>query len=234
MIVDEDKKEEKKIEELEIKNMEELLSLEQLIVLLEDIKNIEISNINFINKILEEVEFKTDLILGNIGNICKSYFESYYEKKKKQTENLNQLIVLMKSKSFAKSINENEEFVIVYNDGNLANSDQKVNENYIYKKDIFEIIDSLKLINEHNNEFNEIYEININKNLNNIKEMKNFKELDYLKEVKEENVLFTTKIANICKLGTESNDFQEVKNILLNDDSDEQGSKYFQCIKRII
>ena len=222
MIVDEDKKEEKKIEELEIKNMEELLSLEQLIVLLEDIKNIEISNINFINKILEEVEFKTDLIIGNIGNICKSYFESYYEKKKKQTENLNQLIVLMKSKSFAKSINENEEFVIVYNDGNLANSAQKVNENYIYKKDIFEIIDSLKLINEHNNEFNEIYEININKNLNNIKEMKNFKELDYLKEVKEENVLFTTKIANICKLGTESNDFQEVKNILLNDDSDEQ------------
>ena len=222
MIVDEDKKVEKKIEELEIKNMEELLSLEQLIVLLEDIKNIEISNINFINKILEEVEFKTDLIIGNIGNICKSYFESYYEKKKKQTENLNQLIVLMKSKSFAKSINENEEFVIVYNDGNLANSDQKVNENYIYKKDIFEIIDSLKLINEHNNEFNEIYEININKNLNNIKEMKNFKELDYLKEVKEENVLFTTKIANICKLGTESNDFQEVKNILLNDDSDEQ------------
>ena len=222
MIVEEDKKEEKKIEELEIKNMEELLSLEQLIVLLEDIKNIEISNINFINKILEEVEFKTDLIIGNIGNICKSYFESYYEKKKKQTENLNQLIVLMKSKSFAKSINENEEFVIVYNDGNLANSDQKVNENYIYKKDIFEIIDSLKLINEHNNEFNEIYEININKNLNNIKEMKNFKELDYLKEVKEENVLFTTKIANICKLGTESNDFQEVKNILLNDDSDEQ------------
>ena len=222
MIVDEDKKEEKKIEELEIKNMEELLSLEQLIVLLEDIKNIEISNINFINKILEEVEFKTDLILGNVGNICKSYFESYYEKKKKQTENLNQLIVLMKSKSFAKSINENEEFVIVYNDGNLANSDQKVNENYIYKKDIFEIIDSLKLINEHNNEFNEIYEININKNLNNIKEMKNFKELDYLKEVKEEKVLFNTKIANICKLGTESNDFQEVKNILLNDDSDEQ------------
>ncbi len=222
MIVEEDKKEEKKIEELEIKNMEELLSLEQLIVLLEDIKNIEISNINFINKILEEVEFKTDLILGNIGNICKSYFESYYEKKKKQTENLNQLIVLMKSKSFAKSVNENEEFVIVYNDGNLANSDQKVNENYIYKKDIFEIIDSLKLINEHNNEFNEIYEININKNLNNIKEMKNFKELDYLKEVKEEKVLFTTKIANICKLGTESNDFQEVKNILLNDDSDEQ------------
>ena len=74
-----------KIGKLELKNLEELLSLEKLIVLFEDINRIEDSNFNFIKKILEDLEFKTDTIIGNLGIICKSYFESYCEIKKKKS-----------------------------------------------------------------------------------------------------------------------------------------------------
>ena len=69
MIEKDDNKETKKIEELELKNIEELLSLERLIFFFEDIKNIENSNLNFLNKTLDEVEFNNDLIIGNLGNI---------------------------------------------------------------------------------------------------------------------------------------------------------------------
>ena len=136
-----EKKENEKIEELEIKNIEELLSLERLIFLFEDIKNIENSNLSFLKKTLDEVEFNNDFIIGKIGNICKTYFETYYEIRKKFINNIKELIVLMKLKSFSKSTKENDEFVIVFNNDNLQNvTNKEENEKYIYKEDIFEII----------------------------------------------------------------------------------------------
>ena len=87
---DNQNEEDKKLEKLELKNIDEMILLERLIVLLEDIKNIENSNLNYIKNILDEVEFNSELIIGNLGNICKSYFETYIETKEKQTENLNQ------------------------------------------------------------------------------------------------------------------------------------------------
>ena len=211
------------IKELEIKNVEELLSLERLIILLEDIKNIENSSVNYIKKILDEIEFNADLIIGNLGNICKSYFEQYYEIKKKQNQNLSQLINLMKTKAFSKSNNKNKEFVIVFNNINsLDSKDPNIYKNYIYKNDIFEIFESLSLLNQYYNEFNENYEININKKLNDLKEMDNFKELDILKAEKEEKIIFEEKIKNICKDGIDCDEYNEVKNLLLNDNSDKQ------------
>ena len=52
--------------------------------------------------------------------------------------------------------------------------------------------------------------------------MKEFIEFDFLKEVKEEKIIFEDKLKIVCKNGKECNEFQEVKNILLNDDSNEQ------------
>ena len=223
MIEGENNKEDKKIEELELKNIDEMILLERLIVLLEDIKNIENSNINYIKNILDEVEFNSDLIIGKLGNLCKAYFESYLETKKKQTQNLNQLVQIMKLKSYSKSANKNEEFVIVFNDINSSNTDNKsINENFLYRKDVYEIIENLALLNQFNNEYIENYENCVNKNLNDLKEMKEFIEFDFLKEVKEEKIIFEDKLKIVCKNGKECNEFQEVKNILLNDDSNEQ------------
>ena len=211
----------KKIQKLELKNIDEMILLERLIVLFEDIKSIENSNLNYIKNIIDEVEFNSDLIIGNLGNICKAYFESYIETKKKQTENLNQLIKIMKLKSYSKSINEKEEFVIVFNDvSNLEN--QNLSENYLYRNDVYEIIENLPLINQYNNEFNENYESCINKKLNDLKEMDEFKEFDFLKEVKEEKTILEAKLKIICKDGIECNEFKEIKNILINDNSEEQ------------
>ena len=178
-------KEDKKIQKLELKNIDEMILLERLIVLFEDIKSIENSNLNYIKNIIDEVEFNSELIIGNLGNICKAYFEAYIETKKKQTENLNQLIKIMKLKSYSKSINKNEEFVIVFNDINTSNlENQNLSENYLYRNDVYEIIENLPLINQYYNEFNENYESCINKKLNDLKEMDEFKEFDFLKEVK--------------------------------------------------
>jgi hypothetical protein len=200
-----------------------MILLERLIVLLEDIKNIENSNINYIKNILDEVEFNSDLIIGKLGNLCKAYFESYLETKKKQTQNLNQLVQIMKLKSYSKSANKNEEFVIVFNDINSSNTDNKsINENFLYRKDVYEIIENLALLNQFNNEYIENYENCVNKNLNDLKEMKEFIEFDFLKEVKEEKIIFEDKLKIVCKDGLECNEFQEVKDILLNDNSDEQ------------
>ena len=212
-----------KIEDLESKNIEELLSLERLIILFEDIKNIENSNLNFFKKTLDEVEFNNYLIIGNLGNICKTYFESYYEISKKKIENLNEIISIMKLKSFSNSNIENDDFIIIYNNENLSNNNgQKSNEKFIYKDDIFEIIDALSLINLNNNEVNENFQTNLMTKLKNFKESVNFEELDILKEIKKEKVEFENKIKNIRKIGIESIEFKEVKNILLNDNSDKQ------------
>ena len=215
--------EKKKIEELELKNIEELLSLERLIFLFEDVKNIENSNLNYIKKTLDEVEFNDDLIMGNIGNICKKYFESYYEIRKKSVQNLKELIVLMKLKSFTKSNKENDEFVIVYNNDNLSNTiNQDNNERFLYKEDIFAIIESLLLLNKYNNEINENFETNLNKKLKDFKEIENFKELDILKEVKKEKNDFEKKLEDICKKGIDSDEFINIKNLLINDNSERQ------------
>jgi hypothetical protein len=223
MIEKDDNKETKKIEELELKNIEELLSLERLIFFFEDIKNIENSNLNFLNKTLDEVEFNNDLIIGNLGNICKTYFETYYEIRKKFINNIKELINLMKLKSFSKSTKEKDEFVIVFNNDNLQNMENKEeNEKYIYKEDIFEIIESLLLINQYNNEINENFETNLNKKLKNLKETENFKELDILKEDKKEKIQFEEKLKDICKTGLDSSEFNEIKNLLINDNSEKQ------------
>jgi len=215
--------EKKKIEELELKNIEELLSLERLIFLFEDVKNIENSNLNYIKKTLDEVEFNDDLIMGNIGNICKKYFESYYEIRKKSIQNLKELIVLMKLKSFSKSNKENDEFVIVYNNDNLSNTiNQDNNERFLYREDIFAIIESLLLLNKYNNEINENFEMNLNKKLKDFKEIENFKELDILKEVKKEKNDFEKKLEDICKKGIDSDEFINIKNLLINDNSERQ------------
>ena len=223
MINKEDQDLKNQIKELELKNVEELLSLERLIILLEDIKNIENSNLNFIKKNLDEIEFNPDLIIGNLGNVLKSYFDTYYEIKKKQNKNLEQLIISMRTKAFSKSNNKNEEFVIVFNNINSPdNKDNNIYKNYIYKNDIFEIFDSLSLLNQYYNEYNENFETNINKKLNHLKEMENFKELDILKAEKGDKIIFESKINNICKDGTECDEYNEVKNILIKDNSDEQ------------
>lgn len=212
-----------KIEDLESKNIEELLSLERLTILFEDIKNIENSNLNFFKKTLDEVEFNNYLIIGNLGNICKTYFESYYEISKKKIENLKEIISIMKLKSFSNSNIENDDFIIIYNNENLSNNNgQKSNEKFIYKDDIFEIIDALSLLNLNNNEVNENFQTNLMTKLKNFKESVNFEELDILKEIKKEKVEFENKIKNIRKIGIESIEFKEVKNILLNDNSDKQ------------
>jgi len=223
MIEKNDNKENKKIEELELKNIEELLSLERLIFLFEDIKNSENSNLNFLKKTLDETEFDNNLIIGNLGNICKTYFQSYYEIRKKFIDYIKELIVLMRLKSFSKSTKEKDEFVIVFNNDNLQNmANKEENEKYIYKEDIFEIIESLLLINQYYNEINENFEENLNKKLKDLKELENFKELDILKEDKKEKIEFEEKLKDICKTGLDSNEFKEIKNLLLNDNSENQ------------
>ena len=223
MIEKNDNKENKKIEELELKNIEELLSLERLIFLFEDIKNSENSNLNFLKKTLEEAEFDTNLIIGNLGNICKTYFQSYYEIRKKFIDYIKELIVLMRLKSFSKSTKEKDEFVIVFNNDNLQNmANKEENEKYIYKEDIFEIIESLLLINQYYKEINENFEENLNKKLKDLKELENFKELDILKEDKKEKIEFEEKLKDICKTGLDSNEFKDIKNLLINDNSENQ------------
>ena len=58
MIIVENEIQDKALEEFEQKNTEELESLERLIILLEDIKNIENSNLEYAKELLKEVSFK--------------------------------------------------------------------------------------------------------------------------------------------------------------------------------
>ena len=136
---------------------------------------------------------------------------------------MNEIISIMKLKSFSNSNIENDDFIIIYNNENLSNNNgQKSNEKFIYKDDIFAIIDALSLLNLNNNEVNENFQTNLMTKLKNFKESVNFEELDILKEIKKEKVEFENKIKNIRKIGIESIEFKEVKNILLNDNSDKQ------------
>ncbi len=86
---------------------------------------------------------------------------------KKKIENLKEIISIMKLKSFSNSNIENDDFIIIYNNENLSNNNgQKSNEKFIYKDDIFEIIDALSLLNLNNNEINENFETNLMTKLN--------------------------------------------------------------------
>ena len=223
MIIVENEIQDKKLEELEKKNSEELESLERLIILFEDIKNIEYSNLDYAKEILNDVKFKEYLIIGNLGNICKAYFESYYETKIKQTQNLKLIINIMKMKSKAKSNNENKDFIIINDSRNLSNiSEFNNNQNYLGKNEILEIIDSMLLINKYNNEYNENFMKIIGQEINNLKKMESINELTLLKGIKEEKLIFENKIEEICEKGIESAELNNIKDILSKDNSNEQ------------
>ena len=223
MIIVENEIQDKKLEELEKKNSEELESLERLIILFEDIKNIEYSNLDYAKEILNDVKFKEYLIIGNLGNICKAYFESYYETKIKQTQNLKLIINIMKMKSKAKSNNENKDFIIINDSRNLSNiSEFNNNQNYLGKNEILEIIDSMLLINKYNNEYNDNFMKIIGQEINNLKKMESINELTLLKGIKEEKLIFENKIEEICEKGIESAELNNIKDILSKDNSNEQ------------
>ncbi len=223
MIIVEHEIQDKKLEELEKKNSEELESLERLIILFEDIKNIEYSNLDYAKEILNDVKFKEYLIIGNLGNICKAYFESYYETKIKQTQNLKLIINIMKMKSKAKSNNENKDFIIINDSRNLSNiSEFNNNQNYLGKNEILEIIDSMLLINKYNNEYNDNFMKIIGQEINNLKKMESINELTLLKGIKEEKLIFENKIEEICEKGIESAELNNIKDILSKDNSNEQ------------
>ena len=223
MIIVENEIQDKKIEELEQKNTEELESLERLIILFEDIKNIENSNLDYVKEILNDVKFKEFLIIGNLGNLCKAYFESYYETKIKQTQNLKKIIDIMKFKSYSKPNNENNDFVIINDCRNLSNLSENINsQKYIGKKDVLEIINSMSLINEFNNDYNNNYIKIIGKEIDKLKKIESLNDLDILKGIKEEKIIFEIKLEEICENGLESEEFNIVKNLLLNDNSNEQ------------
>ena len=223
MIIVENEIQDKKLEELEQKNSEELETLERLIILFEDIKNIENSNLDYVKEILNDVKFKEFLIIGNLGNLCKAYFESYYETKIKQTQNLKKIIDIMKFKSYSKPNNENNDFVIINDCRNLSNLSENVNsQKYIGKKDVLEIINSMSLINEFNNDYNNNYIKIIGKEIDKLKKIESLNDLDILKGIKEEKIIFEIKLEEICENGLESEEFNIVKNLLLNDNSNEQ------------
>lgn len=223
MIIVENEIQDKKLEELEKKNLEELESLERLIILFEDIKNIEYSNLDYAKEILNDVKFKEYLIIGNLGNICKAYFESYYETKIKQTQNLKLIINIMKMKSKAKSNNENKDFIIINDSRNLSNiSEFNNNQYYLGKNEILEIIDSMLLINKYNNEYNDNFMKIIGQEINNLKKMESINELTLLKGIKEEKLIFENKIEEICEKGIESAELNNIKDILSKDNSNEQ------------
>ena len=163
------------------------------------------------------------MIIGNIGNLIKAYFESYYEIKTNQTENIKKLINIMKLKSFSKSNSNEDNEIIINDDRNLSDlSEPFINQRYIGKKDIFKIIDSMQLINQFNNDYNENYLTIIEKKIDNIKNMENINDMNLLKSIKEEKLIFENQLEEICEKGTDSDELNNVKNILLNDDSYEQ------------
>lgn len=212
-----------KIEELEQKNHEELIALGRLMILFEDIKNIENSNLDYANEILKEVEFNENLIIGKLGKLCKEFFQAYYNTKIKQTKNLIKIIDIMKLLFFNKQKNETNDFIIINNNRHLSNISESLdNQKYLGKKEIFEIIDSMSLINEFNNDYNINYEKIIGKEMSNLKKMDNINDLNRLKEIKEEKVNFENKLEDICDKGTDSDELNNVKNLLLNDNSKEQ------------
>lgn len=223
MLLEENESHETKFKELEQTNKEELESLERLIILFEDIKNIENSNLEYAKEILKEVQFKEFLVLGNLGNLCKTYFEAYYGTKIKQVQNLKKVINIMKLKSHTHTTKDSKSFEIINNNSFSLNSQELSNNTkYIGKKDILEIFESMALINEFNEEYKDNYDKYIAKGIDNLKNSESLESLDILKGIKEEKQIFENKIENICDNGTNSEYLNEVKDLLLKDNSDEQ------------
>ena len=211
------------LEELEEKNKDELESLERLIILFEDIKNIEYSNLNYAKELLKDAQFKDFLLIGKLGSLCKAYFQSYFETKLKLIQNLKKIIIIMKLKSINNINNENNDFIISNDSRNTSNVSESISkQNYIGKKDILEIINSISLINELNNENKDNYEKIIGKEIENITKMENVNHLNILKEIKEEKIIFENRLKDICDKGTDSEELNIVKNLFLNDNSNEQ------------
>ena len=129
-------------------------------------------------------------------------------------------------KSFDKQNNEINDFAFINKNrhlSNISNKSKSINfQKYIGKKDILDIIDSIPLINEFNHEYNDNYEKYIGKEINNLKANENINDLNLLKQIKEEKLIFENKIEELCDKGTESEELNNVKNILLNDNSNEQ------------
>ena len=212
---------ETKIKELENKNREEIESLDKLIILFEDVKNIESSNLDYASEILKEVSFKDNLIIGKLGNLCKTYFKSYYDTKIKLTENLKKIIDIMRLKSDESNDN------ITQNDKKsfeipVYSSDFLFGQKYIGEKDIEKIIGSMPLINEFNDNYTNNYKKYLETQINEIKLMDDIKELNIIKTIKEEKIIFEQKIEDICTKGTNSANLKDIQNELSNDNSDEQ------------
>ena len=213
---------EKKIEELENKNREEIESLDKLIILFEDIKNIESSNLNYASEVLKEVSFKDNLIIGKLGNLCKTYFESYYDTKTKLTENLKKIIDIMKLKPDESNDNIMQNNRKSFSEIPIYSSDPLFGQKYIGKKDIDKIIESIPLINEFNDNYTNNYKKFLENKINEVKSMDDIKELNIIKTIKEEKIIFEQKIDDICMKGTNSPNFKEIQNDLSSDDSNEQ------------
>lgn len=223
MLLEENESHDNKLKDLEQTNKEELESLERLIILFEDIKNIENSNLEYAKEILKEVQFKEILVLGNLGNLCKTYFESYFGTKIKQVENLKKIINIMKLKSHTNQTKDDKDLTITNSNSFSLNSQELIyNTKYIGKKDILEIFDSMVLINEFNEEFKDNYDKYIGKGIDNLKKSESIDSLDILKGIKEEKQIFENKIENICNNGTNSEYLDEVKDLLIKDNSDDQ------------
>ena len=128
----------------------------------------------------------------------------------------------MKFKSYSKPNDENNDFVIINDCRNLSNVSDSINtQKYIGKKDVLEIIDSIPLINEFNNEYNNNYIKIIGNEIDKLKKIEGLNDLDLLKSIKEEKIIFEIKLEEICEKGSETEEFNNVKNLLLNDNSNE-------------
>jgi hypothetical protein len=179
--------------------------------------------LEYAKEILKEVQFKEFLVLGNLGNLCKTYFEAYYGTKIKQVQNLKKVINIMKLKSHTNTTKDSKSFEIINNNSFSLNSQELSNNTkYIGKKDILEIFESMALINEFNEEYKDNYDKYIAKGIDNLKNSESLESLDILKGIKEEKQIFENKIENICDNGTNSEYLNEVKDLLLKDNSDEQ------------
>lgn len=205
---------ETRIKELETRNRDELESLEKLIILIEDMKNIETSNLKYAEEVLKDVSFDDKLIIGKLGSIVKSYIESYYSTKQKQAENLKKLISILK---LNKAVSEDAE-----NENENETEPHMMEQKYIGKKDIANILGAIPIINDYNKE-NEInYNKFVGEKIDNLKNMDGIEDLNILKIIKEEKCIFEQKIEDICIYGTNSQELDELKNIIASDDSKEQ------------
>ena len=130
---------------------------------------------------------------------------------------------LMKLKISSKSINNSDDYLLVNNNRILSSISEEINEqNYIGKKDILEIIDSMSLLNALNNDYNDNYMNIIGKEIDKLKTKDNLDDLDLLKRIKEEKLIFENNMEDICNNGTESKHLNNITNTILNDNADEQ------------